>query len=97
MRYQIRDAENFTKIFKAGITTVENLSSKGMMSPLYIDMNSVNTDVVITLQSHLYMKEKGFYGFRLRSNNPQREVRCINILSCIGGFILYDCGWSNRL
>ena len=80
LRYQIQDAENFTTIFKTGITSVEALSSKGMMSPLYMDMNSLNTPILITLRSYLYMNEKGFYAFRLHSNNPHTEVYLIGCI-----------------
>lgn len=77
LRYQIRDAQNITSIVKAGIASSTVLSSEGMMSPLYTDMNSVNNDVLITLRCHLYMNEKGFYSFRIRSNNPHHEVGVI--------------------
>ena len=55
---------------KEGIATLNELEASDMSSPLYTRDDNVNFRTSVTLRSHLYINEAGYYTFRVRSNNP---------------------------
>ena len=80
MRYSIHKKDG---VIKEGLVAIDQLSGDDMMSPLYIDDETVDMPITINLQSYLYISEEGFYAFRIRSNNPDPSVCPIPFFSFI--------------
>ena len=70
LRYSVVQKELAETPLKEGIATLNELEASDMSSPLYTRDDNVNFRTSVTLRSHLYINEAGYYTFRVRSNNP---------------------------